>query len=279
MLASEIKNLSLDHVRRLDNYLYVSKFILEAVSRGHSSTAVYLNRILFLPHLKQPLRFDLEQLNATISLFKENMFSVSHFNQMMGNRLICSFHGNLKKRKNQKLNQKPNNQNRIRINHQIRVPQVRLILEDGTSPGVVTTSAALKMAMDAGLDLIEINPKTNPPVCKIVDYGKFKYDEKKKTSASKKSQKVTEVKEITFRPNTDENDLAHKLNLAKDFLKDGNKIKFTVKFRGREITHPQVGREKLDWLLQQLSGLILNPAQPIMDGKLMTVMVSPSQIK
>lgn len=173
------------------------------------------------------------------------------------------------------MQQKTNIQNRIRINHQIRVPQVRVVLEDGTSPGVISTWDALQMAKNANLDLVEINPKAIPPVCKILDYGKYKYDEKKKTAAAKKTQKISELKELTFRPNTDEHDLAHKLELAKQFLAEGNKVKFAIRFRGREITHPQIGREKLDWLLQQLAPLLTGSAQVNMEGKIMSMIVSP----
>ena len=169
------------------------------------------------------------------------------------------------------------NQYRIRVNHQIRIPQVRVILEDGSSPGIMQTSEALKLAREQGLDLIEINPKSVPPVCKIVDYGKYKYDEKKKISESKKNQKAQELKELTFRPNTDENDLSHKLVLAKEFLNDGHKVKFTIRFRGREVTHPQVGKDKMDWLFQQLDGLIQVVPPVSMEGKFMSAIVAPTR--
>lgn len=173
------------------------------------------------------------------------------------------------------MQQKTNIQVRIRINHQIRVPQVRVILEDGTSPGVISTREALQMAKDYNLDLVEINPKAIPPVCKILDYGKYKYDEKKKTAAAKKTQKQSELKELTFRPNTDEHDLSHKLELAKEFLTEGNKVKFAIRFRGREITHPQIGRDKLEWLLQQLAPLLTGTSIINMEGKIMSMTVSP----
>lgn len=168
-----------------------------------------------------------------------------------------------------------NFQYRIRINHQIRIPQVRVILSDGTSAGVMATRDALKLAQDQGLDLIEINPKSAPPVCKIVDYGKYKYEEKKKQSAAKKTQKVVELKEISFRPVTDENDLNHKLDAAKEFLGEGNKVKFTVKFRGREMAHPEIGRDKLEWVLQQLLDLTLSSTPIGMEGKAMSTIVTP----
>jgi translation initiation factor IF-3 len=172
----------------------------------------------------------------------------------------------------QKQNQ---NQNRIRINLQIRVPQVRVVLEDGSSPGVMSTRDAMKMAQDASLDLVEINPRSVPPVCKILDYGKYKYDEKKKAAAARKTQKQSELKELTFRPNTDEHDLGIKLQMAKEFLKDGNKVKFAIRFRGREITHPQVGKEKLDWLLKGLTDLISGTPQVFTEGKIMSMTVNP----
>lgn len=166
-------------------------------------------------------------------------------------------------------------QNRMRVNNQIRVPQVRVILEDGSSPGIMSTYEALKMAQELNLDLVEINPKASPPVVKIIDYGKYKYDEKKKAQEAKKTQKVSELKELTFKSNTEEHDLNHKLELAKQFLADGDKVKFTVKFRGREITHPELAKEKMDWIVSQLSTLITAVPQISMEGKFMYMVVNP----
>lgn len=170
-----------------------------------------------------------------------------------------------------------NNQHRIRINYQIKVPQVRVIQEDGTSIGVLPTKEALKLAQDKGLDLIEINPKSSPPVCKIANYGKYKYDEKKKQTEAKKRQKIQELKELTFRPNTDINDLNHKLKSAKEFISDGHKVKFSVRFRGREITHPQIAQEKLSWILEQLSGSISIDFPITLEGQVMHMTVAPSK--
>ena len=169
----------------------------------------------------------------------------------------------------------PKFSNRIRINNQIRVTQVRVVVEDGTTKGVMSTRDALQMAKDANLDLVEINPKAIPPVCKILDYGKFKYSEKKKVAAAKKMQKANELKELTFRPNTDTHDLEHKLACAKEFLADGNRVKFSIRFRGREITHPQIGREKLEWLLLQLAPNLSNTPSISMEGKIMSMIVTP----
>jgi translation initiation factor IF-3 len=174
-----------------------------------------------------------------------------------------------------------NNQNqyRTRVNQYIRVPQVRVVFEDGTNGGIMATRDALKTAQDKGLDLVEINPRATPPVCKIMDFGKYKYEEKKKAQAAKKNQVTQELKELTFRPNTDENDLNHKLEQAKGFLEDGDRVKFTVRFRGREITHSNLGKEKLEWILQQLQGLITDKPQISLEGKFMWMIVSPTKSK
>jgi translation initiation factor IF-3 len=166
---------------------------------------------------------------------------------------------------------------RTRINKYIRVPQVRVLTAEGDNLGVMDTYKALKQAQDAGLDLVEINPKAQPPVCKIMDYGKFKYEEKKKAQAAKKNQQNQELKELTFRPNTDDNDLAHKVNQAKEFLAEGDKVKFTVRFRGREIVHADIGKQKLQWILDELAGLIAANPQINLEGKFMSMIVSPTK--
>lgn len=166
---------------------------------------------------------------------------------------------------------------RVRINQYIRVPQIRVILNDGSNAGIMNTYEALKLAKEQSLDLVEINPNAKPPVCKIMDYGKYKYEEKKKQSEAKKNQKIQDLKELTFRPNTDENDLTHKVEQAKQFLKDGDKVKFTIRFRGREVTHPEVAKTKLEWIFQQLTGLIQNPPPINMEGKFMSVIVAPAK--
>lgn len=166
---------------------------------------------------------------------------------------------------------------RIRINFQIRIPQIRVVASNGDNLGVMATRDALKMAQEETLDLVEINPRAVPPVCKIMDYGKFKYDEKKKLQAARKNQQNQELKEITFRPNTNESDLSHKLVQVKEFLAEGNKVKFTIRFRGREITHPQVGKDKLDWIIKELNGLIVANPQVNLEGKFMSMIVMPGK--
>lgn len=166
---------------------------------------------------------------------------------------------------------------RIRTNRQIRIPQIRVVGADGSNLGVMNTYDALKMAQDQALDLVEINPRATPPVCKIMDFGKFKYDEKKKAQAARKNQVVQELKELTFRPNTDDNDLAHKVDQSKEFLAEGNKVKFTIRFRGREITHPDIAKAKLEWIQQQLAGLIQPAPQVNLEGKFMHMIVVPAK--
>src|SRR5258708_11440755 len=120
----------------------------------------------------------------------------------------------------------------IRVNHRIRVPEVRVIGADGSMLGVMATHEALRAAQEQSLDLVEVNPKADPPVCKILDYGKFKYEEKKKTAEAKRKQTVVDVKEIKLRPKTDDHDINFKIRAARKFLEAGHKVKFTVRFRG-----------------------------------------------
>jgi translation initiation factor IF-3 len=176
----------------------------------------------------------------------------------------------------QQLNQQ---QNRTRINQFIRVPQVRVILSDGSNGGVMDTHLALKMARDENLDLIEINPKALPPVCRIASIGKIRYEEKKQQQLAKKNQQVQEVKEIVFRPATDLNDMNHKIAKAKEFLAENHRVKLAVKFKGREISHSDIGREKLNWVLERLADIIAPNPQINLEGKLMSALISPSKNK
>jgi translation initiation factor IF-3 len=163
----------------------------------------------------------------------------------------------------------------IRINHRIRVPEVRVVLDDGTMLGVMSTQEALRKAEERNLDLVEINPKSNPPVCKILDFGKYKYEEKKRASEAKKKQTVVELKEVKLRPKTDDHDLETKLRAARRFLTSGNKVKFTVRFRGREITHPERARMQLDWILEKIADLANLEQRPTMEGRTMSLIIAP----
>ncbi|MGC4063654.1 MAG: translation initiation factor IF-3 [Polyangiaceae bacterium] len=163
----------------------------------------------------------------------------------------------------------------VRINHRIRVPEVRVVGPDGSNWGVLATDEALRRAQEAGFDLVEVNPKASPPVCKILDFGKFKYEEKKKQREAKKKQSVVEVKGIKLRPKTDDHDLMVKTRAARRFLEAGNKVKFTCRFRGREITHPEVAYHQFEAILSKLDDLANVEQRPTMEGRAMAVIVSP----
>lgn len=163
----------------------------------------------------------------------------------------------------------------IRINQRIRVPEVRVIGDAGEMLGVMQTQEALRRAQERGLDLVEVNPKAEPPVCKILDFGKFKYDEKKKAREAKRKQTVVEIKEIKLRPKTDDHDLQFKTRAAHRFLEAGHKVKFTVRFRGREITHPEKAQEQLDWIVQQCEEIANVEVRPAMEQRTMTLLMAP----
>jgi len=163
----------------------------------------------------------------------------------------------------------------IRINHRIRVPEVRVIGADGSMLGVLQTHEAMRMAQEQGLDLVEVNPKAEPPVCKILDFGKYKYEEKKKTAEAKRKQTVVEIKEIKLRPKTDDHDVDFKIRAARRFLEAGHKVKVTVRFRGREITHPEKAQEQITLMVQGTEDLANLESRPMMEARTMTVLIAP----
>ena len=165
----------------------------------------------------------------------------------------------------------------VRVNYRIRVSEVRVIGEDGKMMGVLPTRQAQGLASQAGLDLVEINPKAVPPVCKIMDYGKFKYEKKKKEREAKKHQTVIELKEVKFRPNTDAHDIQVKTRNIKRFLEDKNKAKLTVRFRGREMAHKDIGRKLLMRVAESVSELGVVTQQPREEGRVMTMIISPKE--
>ncbi|HEX7480245.1 MAG TPA: translation initiation factor IF-3 [Polyangiales bacterium] len=162
------------------------------------------------------------------------------------------------------------------MNHRIRVPQVRVVGADGGMLGVLDTHEAQRMAREAGLDLVEVNPKAYPPVCKIMDFGKFKYEEKKRANDAKKRQAVVELKEIKLRPKTDVHDLEVKINHARRFLEEGNKVKITCRFRGREITHPEAAEKQLHVVVDRTRDLAIVELTPRMEGRNMTLVMAPA---
>jgi translation initiation factor IF-3 len=166
----------------------------------------------------------------------------------------------------------------IRVNHRIRVPEVRVIGADGGMLGVLQTHEALRMAQEQGLDLVEVNPKAEPPVCKILDFGKYKYEEKKKQAQARRNQSVVEIKEIKLRPKTDDHDIAFKVKAARRFIEGGHKVKFTVRFRGREITHPEKAHEQLDIILKAVDDVANIETRPMMEARAMSVVVAPKPL-
>lgn len=153
------------------------------------------------------------------------------------------------------------------INEQIRDKEVRLVGENGEQLGIVSSKEALKMAEDAGLDLVKIAPKAEPPVCKIIDYGKFKYESLRKEKEAKKKQKTVELKEVRLSPNIDVNDLNTKMNSARKFIMKGNKVKITLRFRGREMAHMQQSKHILDDIAQNLSDVAVVEKAPKIEGR------------
>jgi translation initiation factor IF-3 len=163
----------------------------------------------------------------------------------------------------------------IRVNHRIRVPEVRVVAEDGSNLGVMSTDEALRRAHAKGLDLVEVNPKSMPPVCKILDFGRFKYEEKKKQREAKRRQTVVEVKEIKLRPKTDDHDLHVKIRAARRFLETGNKVRVVCRFRGREITHPELANQQLDAFITNLDDVANLEQRPTMEAKSMAIILGP----
>jgi len=169
----------------------------------------------------------------------------------------------------------PNRDSGPRINDRIRAPEIRLIGADGENVGVVTPSRALAMAEEAGLDLVEISPNAEPPVCKIMDFGKFKYETQKKEAEARKKQKVIEIKEIKFRPGTDTHDYDVKMRSVLKFLGEGDKVKVTLRFRGREMAHQELGLELLNRVAADVGDNGKVEAMPKLEGRQMVMMIAP----
>ncbi len=164
---------------------------------------------------------------------------------------------------------------KVRINERIRSPEVRVVSPDGEQLGILAVLEALQRAQEWGLDLVEVAPNADPPVCKIMDYGKFRYEESKKQHQRKKKQATVVVKEIKLRPKTEEHDLAYKVKRLKGFLEENCKVKVTIMFRGREITHPEQARKLVDRLLEMVGGdaQVEQPAK--FEGRNMVMILGP----
>ncbi|MCA3324131.1 MAG: translation initiation factor IF-3 [Roseomonas sp.] len=162
-----------------------------------------------------------------------------------------------------------------RINDEIRVPQVRLIDDRGEMIGVMSAREALIRAYDVGLDLVEISPNAVPPVCKILDYGKYKYEQQKKANEARKKQKVVEIKEIKVRPNIDDHDYDVKMKQMKNFIGEGDKVKVTLRFRGREMAHQELGVKVLERIRNDLTELVKVEQMPKLENRQMVMVVAP----
>jgi len=153
---------------------------------------------------------------------------------------------------------------------------VRLIDEEGAQLGIVSLREALTLAEQRGLDLMEVAPNAVPPVCRIVDYGKFRYEQTKKDREARKNQKQAELKEVRLKPKTDDHDLDVKAKQARKFLLAGDKVKFTVRFRGREIFHPDIGREMLEQMAEDLRDVATVEQRPLMEGRALSLLLAPN---
>lgn len=162
-----------------------------------------------------------------------------------------------------------------RVNEDITAPEVRLIDVDGKQLGTMNTSEALVIAQERGTDLVEVAPNAKPPVCRLMDYGKFLYEAQKRERDARKSQTKVEIKEIRLRPKTGEHDINYRLRDARRFLERGAKVKVRIRFRGREVTHPEVARDLMDRLAEELSDVAIIEKRPAMEGMTMLMILAP----
>jgi translation initiation factor IF-3 len=162
-----------------------------------------------------------------------------------------------------------------RVNKDIRVREVQVIDAEGNNLGVLQTFDAVRIAEEEGLDLVEVAPNSNPPVCKIMDYGRFRFQEQKKAAEARKKQKIIEIKEIKLRPGIDDHDFEVKMKAAKSFFEEGNKVKFTLRFRGREMAHQDLGMKVLDRVKQLTADYAKVENEPSFEGRQVVMVVAP----
>ncbi|RKL61541.1 translation initiation factor IF-3 [Thermoanaerobacteraceae bacterium SP2] len=167
----------------------------------------------------------------------------------------------------------------IQVNHEIKAREVRVIDPNGQQLGIMSLKEALRHAQEAQLDLVKIVPDAKPPVCKIMDYGKFKYEQSKREKEARKNQRIINIKEIRMNPNIEEHDFQVRVKNARRFLKDGDKVKVTIKFRGREITHTKLGEEVLKKMADSVQEIGFIEKQPLIEGRNMIMVLSPKQNK
>jgi translation initiation factor IF-3 len=176
-----------------------------------------------------------------------------------------------------KFDRRPPERDLTRINDRIRVPEVRLVGEDGNQIGVIKTDEALEYARERDLDLVEVAPEARPPVCRVLDYSKYKYEQAQKVKAARKHQQQITIREIKFRPKIAQNDYDTKKGHVRRFLTHKDKVKITIMFRGREVTHPERGTALLDRLAEDLQDVGVIEHSPLQDGRNMTMMLAPSK--
>ena len=164
--------------------------------------------------------------------------------------------------------------NDLQINEQIRDNEIRVVSADGEQLGVMSAKEAQDIAYEKGMDLVKIAPKAQPPVCKIIDYGKYRYEQARKEKEAKKKQKTIEIKEVRLSPNIDENDLNTKVNAARKFIEKGNKVKVTLRFRGREMAHVQSSKQILDVFSERMADVAVVDKAPKMEGRSMTMFLT-----
>lgn len=165
------------------------------------------------------------------------------------------------------------------MNREIRAPQIRVIDEEGNILGVMSVPEGVRMAEDRGLDLIEVAPNAQPPTCKIMDYGKWKYENKKKQTAARKNQVIVQIKEIQLRPRTDKHDFDTKMNHARRFLLEGDKVKVNMRFMGRELAHQEFGMDLMRKVIEVLSNLSVVESNPKLEGRQAFLMLAPDPVK
>jgi translation initiation factor IF-3 len=176
-----------------------------------------------------------------------------------------------------RFDRRPPERDTTRINERIRVPEVRVIGDDGKQIGVMRTDEALRFAQERDLDLVEVAPEARPPVCRVLDYSKYKYEQAQKQKAARKHQTQITIREIKFRPKIAEQDYATKKRHVERFLRHKDKVKITIMFRGREVTHPERGQMILDRLAEELGELAVIEQRPNLDGRNMTMLLGPSK--
>lgn len=176
-----------------------------------------------------------------------------------------------------RFDRRPPERDTTRINERIRVPEVRLIDDEGNQVGILKTADALRYAQERDLDLVEVAPDARPPVCRVLDYSKYKYEQAQKQKAARKHQQQITIREIKFRPKIAQNDYDTKKGHVTRFLKHKDKVKITIMFRGREVTHPERGQALLERLAEELSDLAVVEQRPVQDGRNMTMLLGPSK--